>query len=75
MAHSVEKVEECSMHANRMCKGSVAEGSMMKRRAATVATMGEGSEGKWVELDLARVRLRSLSFPKDTGEPLKALKE
>lgn len=64
------------MNANRMCKGPVAEGSTMRRRTASVATMGEGSEGKWLlALDLAPVGLRSLSFPKDTGEPSKALKE
>lgn len=40
MAHLVEKVEEYSVNTNRMCKGTVAEESMM-RRVASVATMGE----------------------------------
>lgn len=40
MPHLVEKVEEYSVNTNRMCKGPVAEESMM-RRVASVATMGE----------------------------------
>lgn len=50
MAHLVEKVAEYSVNANRMCKGPVAEGSLVRRRTASVAGLVEQSEGSWVEV-------------------------
>lgn len=45
VAHLVEKVGEYSMNANRMCKGPVAEGSLVRRRTASVAGLGEQVRG------------------------------
>lgn len=63
------------MYADRMCKGPVAEGSMMRITAANVAGMEQTSEGSCLEVGLSICWIRSLSFPKDTGEPLKVFKE
>lgn len=49
MAHLVEKVD-----TNRMCKGPAAEGSLV-RRTASVAGLGEQSEGSWVEVGPSRL--------------------
>lgn len=75
MVYLVEKVEEYSMNANRMCKGPVAEGSSVRRKAASVAGMGEPSEWSWLEVGLSVCQIKESVFPKDTGEPLEAFKE
>lgn len=62
MTHLVENVEEYSMNANRMCKGPVADGSLVRRRAANVAGLGEQSEGTWVGLDLDICQIKESVF-------------
>lgn len=50
------------MNANRRCKGPVAEGSVMRRRAAIAAGMRGPSEGSWSEVRLSIFQIQESVF-------------